>query len=118
MEQLLDGEAQALTRKAVELALNGNTTALRLCLDRLMAARRDRPVPLDLPPVNDAGDLASTMTAIIAATGNGVISPGDGSRLARLVDIFLRAVETHDFERRLQRLGKRSSPAYWPQDCA
>jgi hypothetical protein len=33
MQLLLDGEAQALTRKAVELALDGNTTALRICLD-------------------------------------------------------------------------------------
>src|SRR5207248_2441793 len=32
---LLDGEAQALTRKAVELALDGNTMALRMCLDRI-----------------------------------------------------------------------------------
>src|SRR5262245_41119418 len=31
-EALLDGEAEALTRKAVELALNGDSTALRLCL--------------------------------------------------------------------------------------
>ena len=30
MQTLLDGEAQALTRKAVELALEGDTTALRL----------------------------------------------------------------------------------------
>ena len=29
MQLLLDGEAQALTRKAVELALDGNTMALR-----------------------------------------------------------------------------------------
>lgn len=34
-EALLDGEAEALTRKAVELALQGDTVALRLCLERL-----------------------------------------------------------------------------------
>ena len=36
-ELLLDGEAAALTRKAVELALAGNQAALRLCLDRTVA---------------------------------------------------------------------------------
>ena len=35
-ETLLDGEAEALTRKAVELALAGDTTALRLCLERVL----------------------------------------------------------------------------------
>jgi len=112
MQQLLDGEARALTRKAVELALGGDTTALRMCLDRLLAPRRDRVVPFTLPAVQDAGDLAGAMTAIMAATGSGVISPGDGGHLARLVDIFLKAVDTHDFEQRLQQLEKRRSPAY------
>ena len=35
-EALLDGEAKALTRKAIELALVGETVALRLCLDRIL----------------------------------------------------------------------------------
>jgi hypothetical protein len=39
MQLLLDGEAQALTRKAVELALDGNTIALRMCLDRTSGRR-------------------------------------------------------------------------------
>ena len=32
VESLLDGEAEGLTRKAIELAMKGDTTALRLCL--------------------------------------------------------------------------------------
>ena len=43
-EALLDGEAEALTRKAVEMALAGDGTALRLCLDRIIPPRRERPV--------------------------------------------------------------------------
>ena len=113
MQFLLDGEAQALTRRAVELALDGNTTALRMCLDRIGPPRRERTVPLKLPPVRDAGDLAGTMTAIIAAAGDGAISPDEGGRLARLVEIFLRSVETRDFERRLQLLENWSpTPPY------
>jgi hypothetical protein len=38
-EELLDGEAEA-TRKAIELALGGDMTALRLCLDRILPARK------------------------------------------------------------------------------
>jgi hypothetical protein len=74
MQLMLDAEAQALTRKAVELALDGNTMALRMCLDRIGPPRRERAVPIKLPPVRDAADLAGTMTAIIAAAGEGAIS--------------------------------------------
>jgi hypothetical protein len=35
LEALFDGEAEALTRKAIELAKTGDIPALRICLDRL-----------------------------------------------------------------------------------
>ena len=48
---LLDGEAENLARKAVEMALDGDPGALRLCLDRTVAPRREQPVMPDLPPI-------------------------------------------------------------------
>ena len=110
MQKLLDGECDALTRKAVELALEGNTTALKLCFDRLLAPRRDRAAPVKLPAVEDAGGLAGAMAAIVAATGNGEISSTEAGRWARLVDVFLKALETHEFEQRLDALEKRVRP--------
>ena len=98
---LLDGEAQALTRKAVELALEGDTTALRLCLERLMPPRRDRATPLSIPPVRGAGDLMPAMAVIMAAAARGKISPGEGMGLAKFLDIFLNAIEVRDFDARL-----------------
>ena len=97
MQVLLDAEAQALTHKAVELALEGNTAALRMCLDRLMVPRRDRAAPLAMQPVRDAGDLAPAMATIMTAAGRGEISPGEGLVYARLVDILLKAIDAHGF---------------------
>ena len=99
-----DGEAEALIRKAVELALEGDAGALRLCLERIIPPRRARPVKLGLPPVRGAADLAPTMAAITTAAGQGMITPGEAAELARVVEIFVRAVETSDFERRLREL--------------
>ena len=50
-EQLLEGECEELTRKAIELAKAGDTTALRLCLERLVPVRKDRTIEFDLPAV-------------------------------------------------------------------
>ena len=101
---MLDGEAEALTRKAVELALEGEGSALRLCLERIIPPRRERPVKLGLPAVRGAADLAGTMAAITTAATQGTITPGQAAELARVVEIFVRAVETSDFERRLREL--------------
>ena len=49
MEALLDGESEALTRKAIGLALGGDITALRLCLDRVLPPRKDRPINFEMP---------------------------------------------------------------------
>ena len=49
VEALLDGEAEGLTRKAIEVAMEGDVTALRLCLDRLAPARKDATVSFQLP---------------------------------------------------------------------
>jgi Family of unknown function (DUF5681) len=103
-ELLLDGEAEALTRRAVELALAGDGMALRLCLERIIPPRRGRPVQLGLPLVRGAADLGSTMAAITNAAADGSITPGEAAELARVVEIFVRAVETSDFERRLKEL--------------
>jgi hypothetical protein len=108
-EMLLDGEAEALTRKAVELALAGEATALRLCLERVIPPRRGRPVQLQVPPVQGAADLGSTMAAITTAAIEGSITPGEAAELARVVEIFVRAVETSDFEIRLQQLEERDA---------
>lgn len=39
-EQLLDGEAEALFRKAIELAKGGSENLLKACMDRILPVRR------------------------------------------------------------------------------
>jgi hypothetical protein len=106
-EMLLEGEAEALTRRAVERALEGDATALRLCLERIIPPRRARVVRLGLRPVRDTADLGDTMAAIATAATEGEITPGEAAELARVVEIFVRAVEASDFERRLRHLEER-----------
>jgi len=69
-EALLDGEAKALTGKAIELALAGETVALRLCLDRILPPRRERPVRFKLPRLQSLVDVATAMAAIAAAVAH------------------------------------------------
>jgi hypothetical protein len=93
-EALLDGEAEALTRKAIELALAGEPTALRLCMERLLPARRDRPVSLELPSIQSAGDVCEAINAVLVAVGDGEVTPAEAAAVAKLIDtagVALRA---------------------------
>jgi len=66
-EEMLDCEVRALTRKVLEMALSGDAVAMRLCLDRIIGPRRERPLRFDLPPIETAADLHAAMAAITAA---------------------------------------------------
>jgi Family of unknown function (DUF5681) len=62
-ETLLEGDSEALVRKAVELALGGDTVALKLCLDRILPPRRERTVALNLPNLRRPADNAEVSAA-------------------------------------------------------
>jgi hypothetical protein len=104
MEALLDGEAQELTRKAIELAKCGDMAALRLCMDRLLPARRDRAVNFALPKLETAADAVKANAALVQAVAEGELTPSEAAELAKLVEGFTRSVDLHDIQARLDKL--------------
>lgn len=90
-EALLDGEAEALTRKAIEMALGGDAVALRLCLERICPPRKDRPAIFRLPPITSARDAADIMAAVANAVAAGDITPSDAAEIAKVIDGYVRA---------------------------
>ncbi len=104
VEDLLHGEAEGLTRKAVDLALGGDTTALRLCLERIAPPRKDTPVQFDLPVMECAYDAAESAQAVLAAVSGGDLTPIEGAAVMSLVEQYRRTLEHTEFERRLTAL--------------
>jgi len=116
---LLGGEAGALTRKAIDLALAGDLAALRLCLDRIIAPQREQPAAFALPelqypaasdaangatgnprkarahapqPPSDAAplDASAAMAALIREAASGGMTPGAAESLARVLEAQAR----------------------------
>jgi len=105
-QALLEGEAEALTRKVVELAKSGNPMALRLCLERLLPPRKDRPITFALPQLEGAEDLPQALKAILEAVARGEITPGEGQTLTGMLDAYRKGLETTDLEARITALEK------------
>lgn len=108
IEQFLDGEAEELTRKCVEMALTGDTTAMRLCLERLSPVRKGRPVSLSLPPISGADDLLKAFGAVVASMAEGEITPEEAAAVAGVLEAKRKTIETADIERRLAALEQRA----------
>jgi len=104
---LLDGEAEALTRKAVDLALEGDTVALRLCLERIAPPRKDAPVSFALPEMKTAADALTAINHIVQAVAKGKLTPGEATSLAGLIEAFRKVAETDHLEQRITMLEAR-----------
>lgn len=104
IEVLLEGQGEALTQKAVDMALEGDTTALRLCLERIAPARKDAPVSFDLPPIKSAAQASEAAQAVLQAVSNGEVTPLEGATVMGLVEQYRRCLETTELEGRIAAL--------------
>lgn len=107
-QALFNGEAEALTRQAVKMALNGDTAALRLCLERIAPQIREATVSFELPQMEYAKDTAQAARAVLAAVAAGKITPTEGTRIMALVETLRRSLEFAEIEERMIALQQSS----------
>ena len=107
-EAMLDGEAEALTRKAIDMALAGDTVALKICIDRIYPARKDRPVTFPLPPITSPRDAADIAAAIAQAVAAGHITPSEAAEFGKVIEIYVRAYQVAELDDRTARLEQLS----------
>lgn len=110
-EQLLDGEAEELMRRCIELAKQGDKVALRLCIERICPPRKERPVAFALPPLATAADVPQAMAAVAAAVAGGELSLAEAGEVTRIIEGFATAIEVHDLEARIRALEADRRPA-------
>jgi hypothetical protein len=108
--ELLEGQAERITQKAIKMALEGDMTALKLCLERLLPPRRDRPVSLDLPPVKTAADVRLGYDRLTQALSEGAISPAEGKLVSDVLEKHGEAIERSDMAIRLEEIERYVFP--------
>jgi hypothetical protein len=111
IEALLAGQAEKLTEKAIQMALGGDVTAMRLCLDRLAPPPKDRPIQITMPRLAGVQDMTTATAAVVDAVTSGTITPSEGEAIAKLIEVHRRAVELVDLEARLARLEQQKGQA-------
>lgn len=105
VQALLDGEAEGLTRKAIEKAMEGDTTALRLCLERLCPPARERSIDASLGlPELTAENLPQAAATIVQAVAAGRLLPGEGQALIGMLDGLRKNIELAEIEKRVATL--------------
>ena len=66
---------------AIDLAKRGDTTALRLCIERILPPRKGRPVLFHVPRIETVADSVKATAAIASAVADGELSPMEAAEL-------------------------------------
>ena len=101
LRQLLIPHATDLVQKAVDMALEGDTTALKMCLDRCIAPLRSTTQNIEL---NFEGELHERGEATLNAIYSGEIDPITGSALIGALADQAKLLDATEFEERLRKL--------------
>jgi hypothetical protein len=110
-QTLLSERAESIAGKVIELAERGDMTALRVCMDRLVPVIKHQPIAVELPPIEKPADSVDAAASIAAAVAAGELTATEAAELAKVVDVYVRAVDSKGFDERLSKLEKEISAA-------
>lgn len=107
LESLLDGEGEQITRKCIELAKNGDLTAIRLVMDRTIAPRKDRPTPFEMPEIKSAEDTAGAICSVLNEVAAGSMTASEGDAIVKIIGAYASNLEIGNIQKRLEALESR-----------
>jgi hypothetical protein len=103
-QALLDEYAEPITRKCIAEAMQGDRSAMRLCMERISPARRGPVITMALPAIKTAADVDKAAEKVTQAIRRGEITPADGGILMNILESRSRVIEKVQWESRLEKL--------------
>src|SRR5262249_3802731 len=104
LQSLLAERAESIGRREIARGEEGDIAAIRVCVDRLAPALKDEPVDIELPSLEKPADSVAAAAAIVAGVAAGELTPSQAAQLAKVVDVYVRAIETKAFDERLSKV--------------
>ena len=104
VRELLNPHQEKLVQKAVDLALTGDTVALRICMDRIAPLPRAESPPVHIPTIAEGASMSDKARAVVDAAGSGLLSPDAAAMLLGAMANATRIIEGDELASRISRL--------------
>jgi hypothetical protein len=101
LQEMLDGHGDAITKKCALLALEGDPTALRLCMERLIPPKKDHAVKFKRRPTSTAAEVAAAMDAVLKDMAEAHLTPAEGQMIMSSLEGRLRIIQVVEHEARM-----------------
>ena len=110
-QELLSARVESIAGKLIELAEGGDMRAIRVCMDRLAPVIKHQPIAVELPPIEKPADSVEAAASIAAAVAAGELTATEAAELAKVVEVYVAAVNSKGFDERLTKLENEISAA-------
>jgi len=107
LAQLVESHAEALVRKALVLADEGDSQMLRFLLGRILPPRENAPLKTGPLPMGSAAELAHSSQILMQKVTSGEVSLSDASGITDLMDHHRHILETENLEARVRALEQK-----------
>jgi len=81
VEQFLENEGEDIVRQFIDRAKEGDARFLLFLMDRLSPKRKGRTLEMQLPKINDVGDIPTAIAAITDGLNDGTLTPEEASQV-------------------------------------
>lgn len=103
--KLLEPYTEKLIDKTVQLALDGDVNALRLCLERLIPKATSQSIQFDIDvDIKNTDNLSVIGRKIVKAVGKGELTLDEGQKLFGLLDKQRNLIEFTDLIKKVEQI--------------
>jgi len=103
-QTLLDEYVLPLMGKCISMAMQGDRSAMRMCMERVNPTRQGASIRMSLPAIKTAGDIDNAAEKVTQAVRRGNITPAEGGIMMNLLESRSRVIEKVKTESRLEKL--------------
>lgn len=109
--KLLEPHAPEIVSKLIQMAKDGEPTAMRLVIERLIPKIKDRPITFDLPNVDytNADAVFTIGLGVMKGLALGDITPDEAHKISTFLAVYSKTILEVENERRISALEAMSS---------
>ena len=107
LEALIEGQGEEVINTIIASAKDGDMTAAKALLDRLVPKRKSAPAPITLSPAASASDLESALFEVFNKLADQSLTPEEAAQITGIIANHIRLHETLRLEDRLLELEEK-----------
>ena len=101
---MFEEQSEEVIQAVITAAKEGDATAMKLVVERIVPPRKSVPIKIDLPPVNCADDAKAAISLVLEAQCSGEIAPDQAEDLLKSIETFIRVCTVSELEAKVNAL--------------